>query len=355
MKIVVWGIIGLSIIGAFSYRFLLRGEEVPVPSIEEIQAREGFPVEVAAVERATVALWREFSGSVEGIRQTAITTLVSDEVVGILHDEGDVVGKDDLLFRLARVKSMPGVGLRYPQAQAAYDDAHREVERMTALFEAGAISQQILDKTRLGFKLAEADLKAAEDVVNLKAPFDGLLIQVNVKVGEIAQPGIALAVLSDLAQVLVKVQTSQEDFQQMQLGQVARIQIAGGDWLEGSVHKLPLAADNRTRLFEVELIFDNEPRRLLPGMMVVAHIRLQEEKDRLVISKDAFRQEADGAYVWLVQGSQAHRQAIELGLVNHELASVRSGLKLADRIVVSGQTRLKEGVKVKVVDLGTGE
>ena len=353
MKRLPWAIIFLLIVGAFVYRFQRTGEEVATPSIAEVQARDGVPVEVVDVRLGTVALWREFSGTVAGMRQTALAALFSDEVREILHAEGDLVEEGALVLRLAHTKSMPGFGLRYPQARAARDDARREVERMASLQAVGAVSQQVLDKARLALEIAAADLRAAEDVIDLKAPFPGLLTQMNIKVGEVAQPGAALAVISDLSRALVTLHVGQEDLRRIRVGQVARTRAADGRWLAGEVHRLPLSANATTRLFEVELVFDNPERLLLPGMVAAAEVLLAEEKDVPVVPREAIGQDGRGAYVWLVDGGRAERRAIEVGLVNHEQAAIASGLHLADQVVVSGQSRLQPGVLVKIVQLGS--
>jgi len=337
----------LSVIGAFAYRFRQAGQEVTVESIADVQAREGIPVEVAPVIREDLEIWRSYSGTVEGIEQTAVVSNMPEEVIAITRDVGDRVESGELLIRLARRRSQVG----YEQNLAAFENARREEERLESLFAAGAVSEQQLDAIRTQLHIARANLDAAVANLDITAPIDGVVLRRQVEIGDQVRPGVPLMTIADLSQVLVKVQMTGRDVRRLQVGQSARLTAdEDPEQREGAVHKIALSADPRTRLVEVELRFDNPDNLLIPGTLVSTEVLLDRVQEATVVPKRAVVQETDGAYLWTVDSSgTARRRPVATGLVNTTVVQVLDGIGLGEKVVTAGANLLEAGKKVKIV------
>lgn len=347
MKKYIAILILLPVIGAFAYRFHQASQEVTVESIADVQAREGIPVEVAPVIHQDLEIWRSYSGTVEGIEQTAVVSNMPEEVIAITRDVGDRVKSGELLIRLARRRSQVG----YEQNLAAFENARREEERLESLFAAGATSEQQLDAVRTQLHIARANLDAAVANLDITAPIDGIILQRQVEIGDQVQPGAPLMIIADLSQVLVKVQMTGRDVRRLQIGQPVRL-TADEDPLQrkGVVHKIALSADPKTRLVEVELRFDNHDGLSIPGTLVSAEVLLDRVPEATVVPKRAVAQEKDGAYLWTVDSSGiARRKPVTTGLVNTVVVQVLEGIGLGENVVTAGANLLEAGKKVKIV------
>ena len=345
-KLILFAILAATV-AAFTLRFRQAGQEVTAESIADVQAREGVPVEVAAVEREDLEIWRAYAGTVEGIEQTAVVSSLSEEAVEVACQVGDRVAAGDVLVRLARRRSQVG----YRQNLAAFENAVREEKRLSQLFEAGAISEQQLDGARTQLSISRANLEAAEAYLDIVAPIGGVVVERNVEVGDQVQPGAPLLVLADLSQALVKVQMTGRDARQLELGQQARL-AADEDPSRrpGAVHRIALAADPKTRLVEVELRFDNPDGLLIPGTLASTEVLLERQARASVVPKQAVVRDEGGAYLWTVDDSGlARRRPVELGLVNTTVVEILDGIGLGETVVTAGANLLQAGGKTRIV------
>jgi len=340
-------VILLPVIGAFAYRFHQAGKEVVVESIADVQAREGIPVEVALVEKADVEIWRFYSGTVEGIEQTAVVSNFPEEIVEITRQVGDPVSSGELLIRLAWRKSQVG----YQQNLAAFENARKEVERLEALFHAGAVSEQQLDAARTQLRITRANLDAAVANLDITAPIGGVVVQRNVEVGDQVQPGAPLLVIADLSQAVVKLQVSGRDARRMRVGQPARLSPEEDpEQRRGTVHNIALSADPKSRLVEVELLFANPDGLLIPGTLVTAEVLLDHARGVNVVPQRAVIQEEEGATLWIIDSRGiAHPRKVKIGLINTAVVQVLQGVDIGERVVTSGANLLETGKKVKIV------
>jgi len=343
MKRVASIVIVVAIVGAFAYRFQKAGESVAVESIADVQARRGIPVEVAPVKISTVEIWRAYSGTVEGVRQVSVSADVPEEVVEVTCGVGDRISAGSVVVRLARRKS----AARYRQAAAAHQNVKKEVARLEALYQAGAVSESQLDGVRTQLKVAGADLAAASAMVDITTPITGVVVQRDVEVGDTVRPGQPLLVVADVSQAILRLKVSGKDVRRMEVGQLARLL---GERVEGTVKKVGLSADPASRLVEVELVFENAGGLLIPGTLATAVVLLDRAQDVPVIPRRAIRQDAGGSTVWVAtDDGTAIRRRILAGLFNGTHAEVRQGVQVGEDVVVTGADRLEGSPKINVV------
>ena len=170
MKKIVFGIIGLFLVVLVVVRVVQASAEQDIPpGVEEIRRQSGIPVEVATARSGPLVVSREFTGTVRGIRSATIRARTGDEIVEIPVRVGQRVAAGDVLIRQSQEGSMASVR----QAEAAYEQASRTVERLRPLREQGAISEQDWDNATTALSVAEANLAAARSSVELTSPIAG--------------------------------------------------------------------------------------------------------------------------------------------------------------------------------------
>jgi RND family efflux transporter MFP subunit len=334
----------------FVLRFATLKKQKEALSIDEIQAAEGFPVDVRVLDRGTVARYLDILGDVQGFEQVVIRSSLPLDISEVLKREGDRVEKGEVVVRLARDRRGQAFH-QYSMAKQSLDNARLDLTRMENLYEEGAISGQMLEQAQLAYKNAKAQYDEAVSIVDLISPIDGIVTMVGAIEGSTASPGAALMTVATIKKVRIRCFVGHEEIDQIRNGQIARIQAgsSGGDqngFLRGVVNKVSMSADPETMLFLVEVTADNPDERLKPGNVAALSILVEEKKNVVSLPLDAVVQREGGDYVYLVKSNLARLVPLKLGLKNGEIAEVIDGPILGDTLVVRGQYRLSDGVKV---------
>ncbi len=319
-------------------------------------------VTVVQPERQTVRRTIEQPGfNVEAFEETPLHARISGYVGAWNVDLGDRVRKNDVLATL-HVPEMEA-DLRHKEAavqqakaqadqarasvqiaQARLDRSKSQYERLARIGQKGILDRENVDETRFAFDAAraglerakadvaaaEAQVKVAEAARNyaatmlryaeIRAPFDGVVTQRNVKTGDLVQPTGAgkatpLFVLSQVDPVRVFVQVPGADAVWVKDGAPVRLRLlgAGGTLFEGKVTRNARSLDPQTRTLRTEIDVPNPDGRLMPGMYVHASITV-EHPNAWTLPAGAVATEGDQAFCYLVENGVAVRTPLQLGL-----------------------------------------
>ena len=341
-KRIVWGALGLALVALVTFRIVQARRGAPeAAEVDEIRARTGIPVEVSTAREGELVVRRAFTGVLRGIRSTTIRARTGDEILDIPVRVGQRVRAGDVVIRQSSEGSLASVS----QAQASYEQAERNVERMRPLHERGAISDQDWDNALTGLRVAEANLEAARRRVDLESPIDGVVTDLMVNRGAIPESGDPLARVSDLSRLQVVLQVSPEQARELAVRQPARLPDHG---LEGAVSRVAMQADPVSRLLEVELTFPGAPAaaNAVPGTLVTAQVEVGRSAAALLVPRAAVSE----GVVWVVDSAGvAHRREVSTGLEGDGQVEVREGLAPGERVVVAGASLLSEGAQTRIV------
>ncbi len=333
------GIVALAALGVL--RIIQASAEVePTLDVDEIRRQTGVPVEVTVVVEASFEVRRTFTGNVRGIRSASIRARTADEILEIPVQVGQRVREGDVLVRQSAQTSQASVR----QAEAAYEQAHRTVERLRPLRERGAISEQDWDGALTALQVAEANVEAARRAVVLTSPISGIVTDIPATPGSFPGLGDPLVQVSDLSRVQVLLQVSQEQARELARGQEAYLPSQG---LRGEVTRIALQADAVSRLVEVELTFPGAATgSILPGTLVQAEVVVGRRESALAVPRVALH---NGA-VWVIDDEGvAHHRPVEVGLLGREQAEILEGLQAGERVVSAGASLLSDGIRTRVV------
>jgi len=225
-------------------------------------------------------------------------------------------------------------------AQAQVDVAQAQLEKLTA-----ASAPSDISIAEAGVAQAEAQLTAAKlsrDKAVLRAPFDGIITNVGVVVGDNAAAAGATSAftLVDDSQLHLEVNISESDVAQVKEGQTAQVTIdaLGTDVITGTVEYIAPAAtvvqDVTTYLVRVELPDNNTGVRV--GMNASIDIGTATKQNVLIIPTSAIRSEGNRRFVRIKQGEGFTDREVKLGLSNDVDAEVVSGLEEGDTIAALG-------------------
>ncbi len=333
--------IGLVILVIFVVRIIqLSADEEPAETIDEIRSSQGIPVVVTEVERGDLERWLRFSGTVTGEREAVIRARSDDEIREIRVSVGDRVSQGQLLVRQAG----QGTDARIRQAEAAYRQAERSVERLRPLWEAGALSDQDWEDALTALELAEADVASVSEVQGGIAPISGVVSEVPARVGSFPAAGDPLVRVVDDSWYRIPLRISERQASEIERGMVAEV---AGTEDRGVVDRISIQASAMTRLVEVETRFSGSAS-LRPGTLVTVRIRVAGADNVVMIPRAALR---DDTGVWVLSNDDTVEfREVEVGLRNDERIEIIAGLEPGEQVVVEGASLLSEGARVRVVD-----
>lgn len=335
------------------------------PSEGEQESDDGpVKVQITTVETGSLVRWLGYVGDIEGDAEIRVFSPIPDRIVTLLAKEGDRVKAGQVLASVRSGVLRQGVkqassGVDAARAQrAALED---QLARMKKLESSGAVTSSQLLAVESQFAASEAQVRQLEAMLGqarqrrgdavIKAPIDGVVGQVFMKVGDMAVPQIPICTVVDMDLVRVKVRVPENDLPLLTPGLPVELTVAvsDGDPIRGVVSRVSPVLDrlSRTATMEVDLV--NRDHSLKPGMLARIRIQVEQRENAVVAPKSALtvtarRQGEHSLYRAVVaKGDKAEERFVRLGLEEGERVEVLEGLFPGDRLVVRGQHLLADG------------
>ncbi len=179
--------------------------------------------------------------------------------------KGDLILRLDLRDRLARLT----------QARASVKEFETSYQAQLKLKGEGYVSDTQLAETLAKLESARAELVRAElDLKNreIRAPFDGVLVDRQVELGDFVRSGDTIASFADNTHIIVTGSVSEQDAKYVSVGAQAEARLVTGQTATGHIRYISPVADQATRTFTVELEIPNPDGTLPVG--VTAEMRL---------------------------------------------------------------------------------
>jgi RND family efflux transporter MFP subunit len=343
------------------------------PEQEEAQ-EESFGaalVTVYEVSKQRISEKLVFTGVIEAWQSMNIMPEIGGRIAKIYVEEGERVRKGQLLAELdtrAMRLQMEQAEAAVAVAQASYNDAEKNKERMERLIKENAVSEQQFEKIQLAFESAEAQLNQARVALNLamynldvsimEAPFGGVIASKNAEVGDVINPMMGgfsatsgVVTLMDFSRVKIEVDVSHQDVVRIKKGQPASLAVTAlpGQLFPGRVSVVNITADPSTKKFHVEVTAENPELLLRPNTFGEIMIEVSSHDDALVVPQNAI---LENKYVFVVdENNTVRRQEVSIGLENTDMVEILSGIQFGNRVVVEGSYGLDNGTKIEIKEV----
>ncbi|MFK7160595.1 efflux RND transporter periplasmic adaptor subunit [Marinospirillum sp. MEB164] len=210
-------------------------------------------------------------GQLMPYQQVEVRAETSGRVQALLSREGQPVQQGTALLQLAE-DARPAHLLQLHAEQETRRAELRAAERLRG---ANLLSETDYLRLISHLRQAEADLAAAElDLAHTRptAPFQGLLEQRHVELGEFVQLGQPLFTLIQIHPLKAVAHVPQQRITGISLGQEVTLALLDGRRFQGQVSLLGSLADASTRTFRLEATFDNPQQQRLAGASASLHI-----------------------------------------------------------------------------------
>ncbi|WP_031498544.1 efflux RND transporter periplasmic adaptor subunit [Bryobacter aggregatus] len=213
-------------------------------------------------------------------------------------------------------------------------------------------SDLVSAKARLREAQSAAELARRRiELSTVRSPGDGVVYQLDAKVGSYVNPGALVANVGEVSTLKVLVFVDEPELGRVHQNMPVSITwdaLEGKTW-RGHVDKVPtqIVPLGTRQVGEVECRIANANGDLLPGTNVNVTVQTRKQEGVLLVPKEAIRNRDGEAGVWVVQNGALHWKKVETGAGNITNAIVLQGLQEGEVVVLGPETNLKAGAKVK--------
>jgi membrane fusion protein, multidrug efflux system len=339
-------------------------------------------------------------GNVEAYSTVAVKSRVAGQLLKVYVEDGREVRKGQLLFDIdplpfeQQVKRLEATIARdraaEKQAEAAIArsraqerQARAQATRYETLQKEGIASREQTEQFRAAADAADAavqaDVSALESArasirameaqlaeANLQLSYTRIVSPINGRIGAVAIKEGNLVKENDTAPLvtILQVRPIYVSFavpersldairREMRSGKLPVVATpeGGSAPVTGHLEFIDNSVDTTTGTIRVKASFPNHSAELWPGQFANVVLRLETERDVLVVPKQAVQTRQEGPYVWVARAdSTAEIRPVQVARTHEDLAVVASGVQPGERVVTEGLLRLTPGAKLQVSD-----
>lgn len=219
-------------------------------------AGETFKVQVTEIEAERIERRIVAQGQVKPERAATLRAQTAGQVEAVPVESGRPVSAGDTLVRLA----MRDREARLEKARALVKQRLREFDAAQRLGESGLQSEVRRDEAAAELAAARAameEIRLDIEHTRIVAPFDGIVDQVMVEVGDYAAVQSAVATVVDNSPLTAEAWLSQRHFNAVRRGGEAQVTLVSGETRTGRLTAIAPRADESSRTFRVEIEIDN--------------------------------------------------------------------------------------------------
>ncbi|HVR39912.1 MAG TPA: efflux RND transporter periplasmic adaptor subunit [Thermoanaerobaculia bacterium] len=291
-------------------------------------------VKIGKAEVADVQVKVTEVGTVEPEVKVDVKSAISGKVVEILHRDGDVVRRGDVLARvepdLNQAQSLAETKNQLASTEIRYEEAQKNYEADNKLFMQGLLADKSHRDTTSNYLAAKQEYeKAREKYVlveksgipigqsaqsftgsNVVAPMDGVVLTKNIEIGESITSGVSsfnagtvMFSVADVSKMIVKAGVNEVDIGKIRVGMPAKVTLDAYPKVafHGRIDRIAPAVriDDKVRVFDVEVRLDAQGRELRSGMTANIEV-VGERKDKvLTVPVEAVFQRDEGEVVYV--------------------------------------------------------
>lgn len=300
-------------------------------------------VKVARVTEQAVHQVVSYTATIEPYKRNLISSSLPNRIKKIYVEVGDHVKAGQKLVDLDRAN--------LAQQKLQLDNLELEYNRVKELFAVGGASQQQVDQMRTQYETAKTSYENLDENTVLVSPTNGVVTARNYDNGDLAT-GAILTVMQ-IQPVKVEVNISESDFTKVKLGMPVdvNVEVYGDEVFKGKVSLIHPTIDPATRTFVTEINIPNGDNRIRPGMFARVNIDFGNVNRVVVPDQAVVKRSGSGdRFVYVYKDGKVSFNQVQLGRHMDTSYELISGVENGSEVVIAGQSRLKDGVPVKVVE-----
>lgn len=311
---------------------------------QTVVVEEAPKVTVTKVHAENVPQLSTYPTTIEADIVNNITPQSASRINEILVEVGDHVKAGQ------KLATMDAINLEKVRLQVANDSI--EYGRTKELYEIGAASQSNFEAITLAYEVSKKSYANLLENTILTSPISGIVTARNYDEGDMYAMAQPLFVVQNITPVKMLINVSENNYSRVKKGMEVELTADAypGETFNGKVNLVYPTIDPRSHTFPVEILVNNKDEKLRPGMFARVTINYGTNY-RVVVPDNAVLKQvgADDKYVYVLnEDNTVTYTPVKLGVRMGDRYEIISGLDDGATIVTSGQTRLKNNIKVDV-------
>ncbi len=306
-------------------------EVIPTVSVTQVSVRE-------VPQEAT------YTTTIQPYVKNNIAPQTVGRISRILVDVGDVVKAGQVVAEMDQTQL----------AQVELQMKNNEIEytRLKGLYEVGGLSKSDLDAIEMAYNLSKTQYKNLLENSTLLSPINGVITARNYDAGDMYSMSAPIYTVEQIKPIKLLIGISESDYLKVKKGDSVEVTADAlpGMTFYGKIRKIYPTVDPMTRTFTVEVVVDNNYSTLRPGMFARAKVCFGVNNNVVIPDVAVVKQQGSGerfVYVLNEDGTVTYQKVV-LGRRLGAEYEVLEGLVDGAKVVIGGQIRLKDGIKVIV-------
>lgn len=346
----------------------------------QVAANSPTPVHVAEVALYSASEGLRYSASILPFAEAGLSFKSAGYVTEIKQVMGADgrrrnVGAGDYIARgtvLAQIRhqdlknQLDQAAAAVTQAEAQHLEAAQDYERAKALFATRSLTKPEFDQAQARFDstlgavdqakaaLHQAQLSLSD--ADLTAPFSGYILARNIELGNLVAPATVAFTIADTSAVKVGFGVPDYAVKQLRLGQAFSVHLQDDPReYKGRVTSIAASADEKNRVFAVDVTVPNSKGYLKPGMIASLNLTGVQKAPvpSVPLSAVVANPGAPGRYAVFVATEQVGKWTAQLREVTlgetHDSDVAVDGVKPGEKVVIAGAAELKDGNFIQVL------
>ena len=329
---------------------LVVGCGTQAKSNPEDESPPALPVEVDTVTRGTATARLSGTASLEAENEATVVARVGGVVEKVLVEEGQYVRANQTLAQLDDER----LALEVRRAEVNLQKLKTAFDRTQTMYNKQLVSSETYEQAKSEYEAQKVatDLARLElTYTTVRAPIAGWVSLRHVKTGNMVRTNDPAFEITNLDPLRAVLHVPERELAKLAVGQPATLLFDAlpGKTFTGRVALISPVVDASTGTFRVTVEVRDRSRTIKPGMFGRVHVQYDQREDALLVPKTALIEEDDAVSVFIVNDSIALQRTVKTGYSDRDRVEILEGLADGDRVVLSGQTALRDSARVEVI------
>ena len=318
-----------------------KAEPASAPAAEVVRT-----VEVTTAAARDVVQDNIYSSTVQAYAVNNIMPQQGGRIRKINAEVGDYVAKGQVLAEMDR--------LQLDQLALQVQNDEVEQARLESLYKEGGVSQSDYETAVLAYKLRKTNYQNLEENTILRSPITGYVTARNFDKGDMFAMSAPLYTVQQEVPVKLLVGISESEYTRVKKGDSVTLTADAlpERTFSGRVERLYPTVNAATHTFNVEVTVPNTDRALRPGMFARVKVNFGTNHSIVLPDQCIVKQEGTGQRFVYILNDDSTVSFVPVSLGRHIGAEyeVTGGVSEGQTVVVKGQSALKDGIKVQVLN-----
>lgn len=313
-------------------------------------SKKSILITTAAARKGAFEHFVEVTGSVLSKKNVSISAETAGRILEVPVIEGLRVPAGQVLARI----DAESIQRNIEEIESSLELATTIFQKQARLWDQkiGTEIQYLEAKTRKeGLEKSLAAMKTQLDKALVRAPFAGTVETVDVRIGELVQPGMPMFQFVGESDLYIQADVSETFVGVLSKGDSVEVAFPSiGETIKTRVSSVGGVINANNRTFKVEVFLPNLVE-VKPNMLSVLKINDYQNKESVVVPAHLILADNKGDYVFIVENGTAKKKYVTRGMTYGDETEIKEGLAGTETIVDKGFREVGDNFSVTVSQL----